>query len=640
MSTAERRLAGIMFVDLAGFTSLSQRNEALAMRLVEECRGIVRPLFIKHEGREVKTIGDGFLVEFESALEAVRCAFVIQQTLHTLNSGRRSDERLALRIGIHVGDVIRSAGDVMGDAVNIASRIEPLAQPGGVSISRQVYDQVKNKFEFPFISMGSRQLKGLAGALEVFSVSFPWDKEEEGPPALLDPKRLAVLPLANISNDPNDEYFADGMTEELISTISRIRGLRVIARTSAMQYKGQTKRISEIGNELKAGTLIEGSVRKSSDMVRITVQLIDAASEEHLWSEDYERKLENIFQIQREIATKVAEGLRVKLLPEEESRIGRKDTVNPEAFTLYLKGRYYWNERTEEGMKKAAGYFQRAIDLDPLYARAYSGLSDAYSILAFQNYMPAQEAIPKAKALAEKAVEIDEGLAEAHTSLGFVTGEMFDWAGAESHYRRALELNPSYATAHFWYGIQLMWMGNDEAAIEHSKQAEELDPLSPAIAVALGQAFVYTRHYDEAIDHLERKAKEEPDATGIHFILGIAYFCKGMFEKAEEEERKSIAVEETDRRWALLGAALAKMGRVPEARGILGKLEGSGAPNVMLAMMNAELAESERALDYLEKAVAVREPGLGWISVIPSFDSLKPDPRFGRILRGMNLPVR
>ncbi|HZW85279.1 MAG TPA: adenylate/guanylate cyclase domain-containing protein [Nitrososphaerales archaeon] len=640
MSDRGRRLSAIMFADMPGYTSLSQRNEPLALKLVEETRSVVRPLFQKHEGREVKTMGDGFLVEFPSALEAVRCAYVVQESLNEYSARRSGDERLSLRIGIHVGDVVHDGTDVMGDAVNVASRIEPQAAVGGICVSRQVYDQVRNHFEFPLVSMGSRQLKGVQVPVEVFSVSLPWMRGEEVPSNSLDRLRLAVLPLANYSQDPNDAYFADGMTEELISTISRIKGLRVIARTSIMHYKDQSKRISDIGRELGAGTIIEGSVRKAGDTVKITVQLIDSSSEEHLWADDYERKLENVFQIQRDIAGKVADGLKLRLLPEEKKSIEKPQTHSTEAFTLYLKGRYYWNERTEEALKKAEGYFQRAIELDPTYARAYAGLADTYSLMIFNGTMPGAEGRAKSKALVKKALEIDDSLAEAHTSFAFTGEDNFDWDVVEERYRKALSLNPSYATAHFWYGIVLMWRHKFDEAIEQSRQAEELDPLSPAISIALGQALVYARRYQEGIAHLEEKLRDDPNLESPHFILAIAFQALEDYKRCEQEALASIAMGGRDfRPLAMLASALAKQGRTSEAREILSELERRGAAPSILAIVHLELGEKEEAMRFMQEAEQVREPGLAWISIIPDVDPLRSDPRFKQILSRMRLPT-
>ena len=285
-----RRLAAIMFTDLVGYTALTQRNEALAMQLLEEHRRLVRPFFPKHNGREVKTIGDAFLVEFASALEATRCAFDIQQSLNELNSGRQEDRRVLLRVGIHLGDVIHDQNDVYGDAVNIASRIEPLASPGGICVSQQVYDQIKNKFEFPLSTLGEKTLKNVSEPVEVYRVILPWEKKSESESSL-EKTRIAVLPFTNMSSNPEEGYFADGMTEELITSLSGVRQLTVIARTSVMGYKGTTKKVREIGRELEVGSVLEGSVRKAGNKVRITAQLIDAATEGHLWAQNYDRQL-------------------------------------------------------------------------------------------------------------------------------------------------------------------------------------------------------------------------------------------------------------------------------------------------------------------------------------------------------------
>jgi adenylate cyclase len=302
-----------MFTDMVGYTVLGQRNESLSLALVEEQRNLVRPILSQRGGREVKTMGDAFLVEFSNTLDAVRCAYDIQRAAREFNISRPPERTVHLRIGIHLGDVVESQGDILGDAVNVASRIESLAGDGGVRLTRQVYDQVQNKFELPLKSLGVTSLKNLNVPLEVFKMTMPW--EEGGLSSTqVDRKRIAVLPLANISPDPTDAYFADGMTEELISTMSRISGLKVIARTSVAGYKGSPKKISEIGKELEVGTVLEGSVRKVGDRLRISVQLIDSQTSEHLWAENYDRQLKDVFAIQSDISKTVAEALTVQLL--------------------------------------------------------------------------------------------------------------------------------------------------------------------------------------------------------------------------------------------------------------------------------------------------------------------------------------
>ncbi len=287
MSQGERKLAAIMFTDMTGYTVLGQRNESLSLALLEEQRKLIRPILTRHNGREVKTIGDAFLVEFPSGLDGVRCAYDIQRAVREFNISLRQENRVHLRVGIHLGDVVEYQGDISGDAVNVASRIESLADDGGVCLTRQVYDQVNNKFELRLESLGLQQLKNVNVPIEIFKMIMPWTTTgySETATKVFDKRRIAVLPFANISPDPENEYFADGMTEELISTMSRIGGLKVIARTSVMGYKGGQKKIAEIAKELEVGSVLEGSVRKAGDKLRITVQLIDSASSDHVWAE-------------------------------------------------------------------------------------------------------------------------------------------------------------------------------------------------------------------------------------------------------------------------------------------------------------------------------------------------------------------
>lgn len=647
MSERHRRLAAIMFTDMVGYTALGQRNESLSLALVDEQRKLIRPILGRHGGREIKTIGDAFLVEFASALNAVRCAYDIQRAVREFNFSLEEGRRLRLRVGIHLGEVVAESedSDISGDAVNVASRIESLAEDGGVCITRQVFDQIQNKFELPFTNLGRQALKNVKDRVEIYGMVLPWAEARSPGVATnassLDRRgRIAILPFSNISRDTGDEYFADGMTEELISTISRIGGLRVIARTSAMHYKGQTNRISDIANQLQVASLLEGSVRKSGDRVRISAQLVDGSSEEHLWAEDYERNLDDVFLIQRDIATRIAQELKIKLLPGEERRIERNDTKNSWAYVLYLKGRYYWSERTEEGLRNAQDYFEKAIEADPSFARAYSGLADTYSIIASQGQHWGRETILKAKSMAEKALEIDDELPEAHASIGIILWDMFQWEESERHLTKALELSPSYATAHFWYSLLLLCTGQGSKAIEEARQAEELDPLSPAISLALGQALLYSRHFQQAVVKMEKKVKDDPSLPS-HYMLAMAYFFNGMYENAAAESRIIIAISPSHHRaQTILAMSLARTGRKEEAEAMLADLRNSNAQAFLVAMLLIELGDEETAMDVLEKGLHAKEPGFVWVSVVPTFDALGSNPRFKKLLGEMNLPVR
>jgi adenylate cyclase len=482
----ERKLAAIMLTDLVGFTSMAQSNEALAMEILAEHRQMVRPILQRYAGREIKTMGDAFLVEFPNALDAIRCAVEIQKENRRVNSGRSPERSVMIRIGIHVGDVIHSEGDIFGDAVNISSRIEPVGEPGGVCISEQVYDQVWNKVDFRLVKMESQKFKNVSLPTDVYSVEMlPTEKAVEA--VELDRLRLAVLPLNNMSPDPNDEYFAGGMTEELITTLSGISELSVIARTSVMPYKTAAKRVSEVGRELKAGTIIEGSVRKAANKVRISVQVIDARNEGHLWAQNYDKELNDIFAVQSEIAEKVAETLRVKLLESRKRRL--ETTGSGEAHTLHLRGKYYSNLGSKEAIEKATEYFKEAVEADPEFALGYAGLGECYGLLARNGQADPMTVYTKAVPYVTKALELDPNLAEAHADLAAF---MFDYEHepkkSESELRKAIELNPNYANAHQFLSHVLCSERRFDEAFAEIRRAVELNPLSPFINLSLGDA--------------------------------------------------------------------------------------------------------------------------------------------------------
>ncbi len=345
-----------MFTDMVGYTALGQRNESLSLALADEQRKLIRPILARHSGREVKVIGDAFFVEFSSALDAIRCAYDVQRATREFNFSLPEERRIHLRVGIHLGDVVESAGDVSGDAVNVASRIEALAEDGGVCFTRQVYDHVQNKFELSSTNLGYKPLKNVSTPIEVYKMVMPWAEKQVITVQRADSRRIAVLPFTNISPDPNDEYLADGMTEEMITKLSEVSDLKVIARTSIMNYKGKEKGVSQIGKELAVGSIVEGSVRKAGNKIRVTVQLIDAGSEEHLWASNYDRQLDDIFVIQDEVATKVAASLKAGVF----SKTLRKDTDNIGAYTFYLKAMQLLPESTQPRIRESISLLEQA----------------------------------------------------------------------------------------------------------------------------------------------------------------------------------------------------------------------------------------------------------------------------------------
>ena len=630
-----------MFTDLVGYTALSQKDEPLSLILLEEQRKLVRPVLTRYDGREVKTMGDAFLIEFPSALEAVKCAYEIQKTAREFNISNPEERRINLRIGIHLGDIVESQGDISGDAVNVASRIGPFAENGGISLSRQVYDQVQNKFELSLTSLGAKTLKNVATPIELFKVILPWQEEERNSsPTQADKKRIAVLPFANISPSPSDEYFSDGMTEELIATLSRIKNLGVIARTSIIRYKGLTKPVLEIGRELNVGTVLEGSVRVSGKRLRITAQLIDTGTEEHLWSETYDRNLEDALTIQSEIAKRIAKALKIRVLHSETIHLERKATGIPEAYSLYLKGRHSLNKRTENELKNAVQHFKNSIKQDPKFALAYTGLADAYSILASYSleYVPPKEGFPKAKIAAEEALSIDEHLAEAHASLGLVKFYYeWDWNGAEAEFKKALELNPGYAQAHQYYADFVKSFGRFDEALEEMKKALTLDPLSYSINTGIGHVLYLSRKYDLAIDQYRKVVESDPAFVPARLWFGRPYMQKGMFKEAIQQSEEAVKLaNESTVSLATLGQAYASAGNKGDAGKILDRLleqsKKQYVPSYWIALVQMSIGNKDEAFAWLEKAYNERSSWLVWANVEPRFDALRSDPRFTSLL--------
>lgn len=638
-----------MFTDMVGYTALGQRNESLSLALVEEQRKVIRPILSRHNGREVKTIGDAFLVEFPNAIDAVRCAYDIQRAIREFNLSLHPEKRIHLRIGLHVGEVVESQGDLSGDSVNVASRIEPLAEDGGVSLTRQVYDHIVNKVDLQFTSLGVKTLKNVKVPAEVFKMTMPWEGGTSVSATQLDERRVAIMPFVNMSTDPNDIYFADGLTEELISTISKVRNLKVISRTSIMKYKGANATTGEIGNALKVGSIIEGSVRKSANRARITAQLIDVNTDSHLWSQTYDRDVDDIFAVQSEIAEKVANALRVQLVEIEQEEVRKKPTGSAEAHTMYLKGRYLWNERTKESVSKAVKYFEEAINLDNGFSLAYSGLADCYTIMADWFWMDPNDAFPKAKTYDLKALEVDPNLAEAHASLGAIYNS-YDgkWLESEREFRQAIELKPSLGHAHMWYGLLLDTLGRHSEALEEVKQAGKLDPLSRIVANNIASVLITMGRPKEAIEQMRRALKEDPDFPGNHETLGWAYCLDSRFKEAVEEVRQACALSNNDP-WTKtsLACTLALAGARDEASELFGELKEeaktSYVSKVQLAEIGFALKQNDEGFAYLERAYLDKSiftnhgSDLTALRFYPWFRGAREDSRWGPFQRQLGL---
>ncbi len=455
---------------------------------------------------------------------------------------------------------------------------------------------------------------------------------------------LVVLPLENLSNDPEQEYFADGMTDQLITNLAQISALKVISRTSAMRYKGTKKSLPEIARELHVDAVAEGAVMWVGGRVRISAQLIEAPTDYHLWAASYERDLRDVLSMQEEVTRAIASEIRVNLSAQEQARLASTRPIDPEAYRLYLKGRYYWNKRSLEGFQKAIEYFQQATAKDPAYALAYVGLADTYTYFSFFDVVPPREAMPKAKAAAARALEIDNRLGEAHVSLGYVSYMYdWDWPAAGKHFEQALTLNPAYSRAHTFYPFYLSSLGRSEEALAVAKHSLDLDPASPAVSHSLAVQLYLARQFDNAIDQAHKTLELDPNFAISYELLGEVYVSRGMYrEGLSELEKYSALSRGRAMSLALLGYAHARLGERSQALRMLEQLEATSkeryTPAFSFAVVYAGLGEKDQAFAWLEKAYGERTSRLGYLKVEPLWDPLRPDPRFADLVRRMGLP--
>jgi len=631
-----------MFTDMVGYTTLGQRNESLSLALVEEQRKVIRPILGRHNGREVKTMGDAFLVEFPNAVDAVRCAYDIQRAVREFNLSLEPDKRLHLRIGIHVGEVVESQGDISGDAVNVASRIEPLAEDGGVCITRQVFDHVQNKVDLSLTSLGLKSLKNVTEPFEVYKMVMPWECSTTEVPAPSAKNRVAVLPFVSMSPDPNDEYFADGLTEELIDRLCQIKELAVIARTSVMNYKKKEKNASQIAKELNAGTLVEGSIRKAGNKIRVTAQLINAGTEEHLWSSRYDRDLEDIFSVQTDIAENVAGALKLHLVPAEIEKVRRVPTTDPEAHELYLKGINHLPRQTEEDIRTAIACFEGAVGKDPAYVEAYRGLASAFFFLANHEIAPTKEAFPKVQECLKRALELDGASAESHLDRADLMSLEMRYGEERKEIQRALDLSPNLARAHNELALSYMIVGDFDNAHLEIQRALELDPLSVDGLVYSATFCLYSRDSDKALELFQKALAIDPGNPFVLGNIGLCHVAKGMYEQGIEEVKKALTMgAEHPNAVADLPYALAKAGRLEEAREVVRRMvrfhEAHGTGTNSVARGYAAIGESDKAFEWLEKSFEERSPLLKWIRVDFNCEAMHSDPRFQALLVKLGL---
>ncbi|MBI3416601.1 MAG: tetratricopeptide repeat protein [Verrucomicrobia bacterium] len=677
----QRKLAAIMFTDMVGYSALSQRNEKLAQELLEEHRALLRPLFPRFNGTEIKTIGDAFLVEFHSALEAAQCSIEIQRALAKRNHDVPAERRIEIKIGIHIGDVVHRDGDVYGDGVNIASRIEPLAGAGGICVSMDVERQIRNALEARFEKLAPTELKNISVTMDLFRIVLPWEKQPDSAPTRRPSKTgvsrsrvlaaaaivillvlatvvlrlskpasrasairsIAVKPLDYFGGDTNQTFLADGMTEALTRYLSDISALHVRSRSTVMTHKGRQETIKEFATAVDTDAVVEGSIQREGNRLRITVQLIEAATDRHLWATNYDRDMSDFFKVQSEVAQAIAQEIDVRLTPQDQTRLANAPSAKPEVIEAYLQGRWQLDRRTVSGFTNAIAHFERVIDLDSTYAPGYAGLASAYAMQPFFMSVPGTNAAVRAKLFAEKTLGFDPNSAEALSALGFV--QMWadrNWAAAEASFKKAIKSNTSFAQAHFFYANLLARRGRFKEALDENQKAIVLEPNAEAFQMVHGLIYFWSGDRKRGIEITETAARLFPDFRLLTRSLAMVFVAQGDYARAItllNVPGKEI----DDLSHAFLGAAYAGAGQPEEARRILRRLQEAAvsryvSPNAFM-ILHASLHEMDRAFEMLEAANRDRHPNVCGAAIQLDFIGLRGDPRFTEFLKreGLNI---
>ena len=632
MSTS-RQLAAIVFTDIVGYTSMMGEDEHNAIDVLVQNRKIHRNLISNYNGKWIKEMGDGVLASFQTVTDAVQCACSL---LHEC----KAIEGLELRIGIHLGEVIFENGDIFGDGVNIASRLQSNAPVGTIWVSEVVHNNITNKKGMLSKFVHEQTLKNVKDPVRVFEVSiednYTWHPAtlQSEKPDVIPEKSIAVLPFVNMSNDPDQEYFSDGIAEEILVSISHLKDLKVAGRTSSFQFKDVKIGLHEIGEKLGVRSVLEGSVRKQGDQLRVTAQLINVADGFHIWSESFDRKMENIFAIQDEIALAITEKLKVTLFENEVEVIYKTPTQNDEAYHLYLKGRFYLNKRGAE-MKKGLDYFQQAVDLDPNFALAYAGIADTWALLAFYNVMQPHITMNKAREFALKALQLDHSLVEAQSALAFVA-TFYDWNWTEARrlFRIVLHNNTTYAHAHYWYSIYLAWVEKDyEESLLEAAKAGEHEPMVAISHCIISGSNIYLGKYKEALEAAEMAVTLAPKSLLPNWYLGNALLALERYPDAIQA--LNAAADYSGRhQWALadLCRAYVLNDNIGDAEKMLDELKERSATEYIsglyLFIAAYALGQHEEAAAFLDLAIEQRDGILlGWRS-LPTFCEARNDPRY------------
>jgi class 3 adenylate cyclase/TolB-like protein/Tfp pilus assembly protein PilF len=683
MTESQREMVAVMFTDVSGYSALAQHDEALALRLLEVKRTIADPVIAEYHGHLIKTIGDALMVEFKSALDAVRCAAALQQRLYEHNLVVPAEQQISVRIGVHLGDVVRKGDDIFGDTVNIAARVEPQAPPGGIAVTHAVYEQIRNKFELPLSGLGSFRLKGIDGGTVLYAVVLPWGPvHPKGQGRRAFPLRLyagigtallavvaglglwrytathpatapaaapaaatvvpaqsvAVLPFENLSGDPNNAYFSAGIQDEILTRLAQVGALKVVSRTSTLKYASHPENLKTVGLELGVAAVLEGSVQRAGDTARINVQLIDAATDTHLWAETYDRSMKDIFSAENDVATKIADALKAKLQPQESARIAEVPTRDAAAYDLYLQAEYLNNsiqdlliaDKDADAIHaKALKLYSDAIAHDPGFVLAYAHRSSLESVDFFNG--KGAGLLTQARKDAEKALSLDPASADAHLAMGYVHyyGER-DYAKALQEYDRVIRDYPNDAEVYLAIGMVHRRLGEYDAAIVSMKRAADLDPANlTRYLLYIESTLVVLGRYDAARAIVDRVAALHPGKYQPDIERASLFIAEGKLDQAQALLQSVSAQAAADQDFIVLSYYIASLRRDPGAmlKALAQSTEPLAGNNIPVSVLRgdayamlhqdakaqAEYAEAARVLEDWRK----RDPENGdlWAAI-------------------------
>lgn len=603
-----RQLAAIMFTDIVGYTALMGSDEQKAFAILNKNRLLQKPIIEQFNGLWIKELGDGVLASFNTVSDAVNAAVKIQNACNAA-------KEFQLRIGIHQSEVVFENGDVFGDGVNIAARIQAAAKPGSIYISESVHHNVSNKKDIQTKFVKEETLKNVKEPVRIYEVitaGYPFQPSDSKVKNISE-NSIAVLPFTNMSSDPQQEYFSDGISEEIINMLAQVPGLKVSGRTSSFSFKGKNQDVRSIGEQLKVSHILEGSVRKSGNKLRITAQLIKVNDDYHLWSEKFDRELEDIFDIQDEIALAILNAIKIKLLETEKRNLLKRYTDNPQAYQLYLQGRFHMNQFSgADALKNGIRYYEEAIRIEPEYALAYAGIASSYLNLWLFNYLPNEQCLPQMKQAVEGAMKLDNEIAESHYALANMKF-WYEWNCKEALtiYQKAIEINPNMAEAHAWYAHCLNAIGQYTKGFEHTAIAYNLDPFSLINDFYVGWGYLHSGYYEKAEELGKRMIELEPAFYTGHTILGNSLMIQKKYKDAQAPLEMAVKLNYSFLTLSSLGILYGMTGNEAKAREILEEMEvlGKTQPlsNYDKGFVHIFLGEYALAALHFEKGIALRQ---------------------------------